>query len=245
MFEKTKIGTTMSLLFEKLTYRIKGCAFDVHNALGVGYDEESYHRALEQQLKERGISFESKVIKYIEHRGEKVHKFVVDLIVDNKVILELKYIQTNFHPTHYVQILSYQKCWQKDIGFLVNFGLPSANIKRVIFKEKRSEILEDYSLIRSQVTFENRELLRKVRNSILNIYEIHGFGYATNIYQKTLLKELTYQRVPYSPSIFVPLKFRAKSIRNFEVIMDLNLPYGLLVHFGKGRLEIHAIRGNN
>lgn len=51
----------MSLLYGKLTYFLKGCYYDVHNSLGLGYDEESYHLALEERLKMEKISFQTKV----------------------------------------------------------------------------------------------------------------------------------------------------------------------------------------
>jgi len=68
----------MGLLHEKLTYALKGCFYKVHNTLGIGYDEETYHLALAEKLKNSNISFKTKVVKYVEHRGVKVHKFIAD-----------------------------------------------------------------------------------------------------------------------------------------------------------------------
>lgn len=82
----------MELLHKELTYPLRGCFFDVHNSLGNGLDEESYQLALEMRLKKSNISFESKVAKFIKHRGIRIHKFIPDLIIENKIILELKNI---------------------------------------------------------------------------------------------------------------------------------------------------------
>ena len=79
----------MGLLHKELTYILRGCIYDVHNAMGTGYDEESYHKALEYRLRKSNIPFRSQVLRHIEHCGVKAHKFVLDLIVDDKIILEL------------------------------------------------------------------------------------------------------------------------------------------------------------
>ncbi len=125
----------MGLLYEELSYIVRGCIYEVHSEIGTGFDEESYQLALEQKLRERNISYRSQEIGYVNHRGEKVHKFILDLIIDDKIILELKAIETGFPPKHNFQILSYLKCWKKQLGFLVNFGLPSVSIKRNPFRE--------------------------------------------------------------------------------------------------------------
>lgn len=166
----------MGLLHEKLTYALRGCFYDIHNELGVGYDEESYHLALEERLKKEHISFQSKVVKYVEHRGKKVHKFVADLIIENKVILELKSLQTNFHPTNYLQILSYLRCWRKDLGLLVNFGTSSVKVERIPFTEKKATFIEDYSELRKVINLDNRTYLKILRDSILAVFEVHGLG---------------------------------------------------------------------
>lgn len=178
----------MGMLFEELTYLIRGCIFDVHNTLGTGYDEESYHLALEKRLIEENIPFQSKVTKYIANRGKKIHKFEADLIIDNKVILELKSIQNNFHDAHYQQILSYLKCWRLEIGFLVNFGLPKVNLKRIIYTPKLPELIEDYNYIKEAINPTNKLQLKLTRNAILSIFNTHGVGYEASIYKKLLIE---------------------------------------------------------
>jgi len=262
----------VGLLYEELTYTIQGCIFDVHNLLGTGYDEESYHLALEIRLAEENIPFQSKVIKYVEHRGKKVHKFVADFIIDNCVILELKCIQNNFHSAHYSQILSYLKCWQMEIGFLVNFGLPRVNIKRVIYTPKTPKLIEDYDNIQGLVNSSNRLLLKILRKAILSIFDIHGIGYEAAIYEKILVEELAFQKLPLNTDTIIPIKYHDQLLRQFELKMPvinnqiicntialkehinndlmklktylkvLDLPLGLLVHFGKASLEIHGVR---
>ncbi|MEM6318434.1 MAG: GxxExxY protein [Bacteroidota bacterium] len=123
----------MRLLYEELTFVVRGYIYEVSNELGVGYDEHSYQLALEEKLRENNIPFKSQVHGYVCHKGVKAQEFIADLIVDDVIILELKNIETGFHPNHVFQLLSYLKHWKKQLGLLVNFGLPKAKIQRVPF----------------------------------------------------------------------------------------------------------------
>lgn len=262
----------MSLLYEELTYELNGYFFEVHNDLGTGYDEESYHLFLEQKLKANNIPFQSKSVRYIEHRGKKIHKFIADLIIEDKVIIELKSIQKDFHAANYLQILSYLKCWQKELGILVNFGLPKTNRKRVIYTPKEPDLIEDYKYIQDLVNPNNRILLRQIREAILTIFQIHGVGYEASIYESLIMEELSFQNLEFKPETFIPIEFEGKLLRKYELKMPiignqiicgvvamkeditcdiikvqtylnaLNLPIGLLVHFGKENLEIYGVR---
>lgn len=260
----------MSMLYEELTYKIQGCIFYVHNTLGTGYDEESYHLALEKRLTEENIPFQSKVTKYIEHHEKKIHKFIADLIIDNKIILELKSIQNKFHKAHFLQILSYLKCWHLEVGILVNFGLPKVNFKRVAYTAKLPEVIENYKYIQELINPTNRINLRQTRKSILSIFKTHGVGYEAAIYKKLLTEELTFQYISFNNAI-IPIKFRNQILRHFELkapiinnqivciivalkeetkveiiqlkdyLKALNLSIGLLIHFGKEHLEITGV----
>jgi len=261
----------MGLLYEDLSYVVRSCIYKVHTELGTGFNEESYQLALEEKLRERNIPFRSQEERYVKHRGEKVKKFVLDLIVDDKIILELKAIEAGFHPLHTFQIISYLKCWKKQLGFLVNFGLPSVAIKRNLFTEKTVELVEDYSYIKNLITPALRQPLTNLRTTLLNILEIHGVGYGEKVYRTLLLKELTFNKIEYVEQAIVPVRLRNKVIRNQEIkwpiinnqficgtavlkdnikldilkmsnyLKAMNLEIGLLAHFGKDTLEIHGI----
>lgn len=261
----------MGLLYKELSYKVRGCIYDVHNELGTGFDEESYQLAMEKRLRELNIPFKSQVIRYVEHRGERVHKFVLDLIIDDKIILELKVLETSFHPENIFQLLSYLKCWNKKLGFLVNFGLPKVAIKRLPFSKKEKEIIEDYDYIKDLITPKIRQPLIDLRNAILNTLETHGLGYGATVYKAIFLKELSFKNIYFTPEIIIPVKYESHLIKNIEIkypivnnqficgivavkdhikldvikvqtyLNALNLPLGILAHFGKERLEIYGI----
>ncbi len=261
----------MKILYKDLGYAINGCVFDVHNGLGTGYDEESYHIALVERLSEIGIPFQTKVPRYIEHRGIKAYKYVADIIVADKIIVELKSQETDFTPMNFLQIISYLKCWQKDLGLLVNFGQPSASIKRVLYSEKEVLFYENYDAVLDLIPPSDKLWLWGLKEAILTISNMHGLGYDENVYKSLLLAELNHNGIPYASQTTIPVRYKEKIIREYEMkyplisetiicgitavkedisidiakvktyLSALNLPYGLLAHFGKKKLEIWGV----
>lgn len=261
----------MRILHKELGYAINGCVYDVYNALKPGYDEEIYHIAMSERLAEMGIPFQSEVTKYIVHRECKVHKFKADLIIDDKILVELKNIQSDFIPQNFLQIISYLKCWQKDIGILANFGQSSAAIKRVLYNPQKAKINENYDAILGLIPNSDKSILRELRIAILTILKVHGLGYDENVYKSILQAELDYQKMPFLPKISIPVCFYEKIIKEYEIkypliankiicgisavkddisidiakvktyLNALELPYGLLIHFGKKELKILGI----
>src|SRR5574341_1093970 len=158
----------MELIYRDLTEKLRRCIFDVHNTLGVGYDEESYHQALIRRFHEEGdIPFVSEERKWILHRNLLVKMFKLDLLTFDKIILLLKCIQSDFIQPNYIQMISELKLWQKRLGLMVNVGLPKVNIKRIPFTEKEKELWEDYSYIQHRMTESERQLLLRLREAIL------------------------------------------------------------------------------
>jgi GxxExxY protein len=210
----------MALLYQELTRELRRCVFDVHNALGTGYDEETYQQGMIIRLEKSGFTLRSQEIRFVEHRGEKVGEFKLDLIADDKVILELKSLQSDFLQPNFVQIISYLKLWQKQLGLLINFGLPKAKIKRIPFTEKEKKKTENYDYIKDILAPADREHLRNLREAILTVFDMHGLGYGESICQDLVLAELRYKEIKYAPKTIIPVEYEGRIIRNFE----MNLP---------------------
>jgi len=263
----------MALIYEELTRELRQCVFDVHNALGTGYDEETYHQAMIIRVEKSGIPLRSKEKCFVEHRSEKVHEFELDLIADDKVIFELKSLQSDFLQPNFVQIISYLKLWQKRLGLLVNFGLPKAKIKRIPFTEKEKKKMENYDYIKDVIAPADRAYLRNLREAILTVFEMHGLGYGESIYQDLILAELKHRKIKFSPKTIIQVEYEGRIIRNFEMnlpvvegrfilgitalqrqiefydiariqtyLRALKLQIGLVVNFGKEKLEITGVR---
>lgn len=203
----------MALRHKELTEAILGCIFNVHNEIGVGLDEATYHQHLLDRFLRKGIPVISKKRKHLVHRGVEIRRFELDLLVFEKIILALKSLQCNFLQNHYVQIISELKLWQKDLGLLVNFGQPKAQIERIPFDEKEKKIIEDYAEIKGRIDESTRRLLAKLREAILSVFETHGLGYGMVVCRELLQAELDYQEIEYKKNPSIAVKYQDKLIR--------------------------------
>lgn len=128
---------------EELTNKVIGCAFKVHNSLGSGFLEKVYENALRIELSRAGIEVEQQVPIQVYYQGEVVGDFVPDLLVEDRLIVELKAIET-LTKLHEAQLVNYLTATGVDIGLLINFG-KSVQIKRKYrkFKSKTKKEMAD------------------------------------------------------------------------------------------------------
>lgn len=117
---------------EELTKKIIGIAMAVHCALGPGFKESVYHKALYISLQNRSILAENEKSFQVIFNGAIVGNFRVDLFVERKVILELKAVDTIMPRIFRTQLVSYLKAAKVEVGLLINFGKPSLEYERVV-----------------------------------------------------------------------------------------------------------------
>ena len=120
-----------------LTERIIGCAYRVHNALGPGFLDKVYENALKIELVEAGLAVEQQQPVPVCYRGHVVGDFYADLMVDSRVIIELKAV-LNLVKEHEVQLVNYLTATGIDDGLLINFG-SSVDVKRKFRQYKRQD----------------------------------------------------------------------------------------------------------
>jgi len=113
----------------ELTGQIIGCAMKVHRALGPGFLESVYERALVVELRKAGLAVEIQRRMDVTYDGVIVGSFAADLIVGNRVIVENKAV-TTLLPAHEAQVVNYLTATGLDIGLLLNFGAASLQFKR-------------------------------------------------------------------------------------------------------------------
>jgi GxxExxY protein len=122
------------LLHKELSYAIVGAAIEVHRHIGPGQLESTYERALAKELGYRGIAYRTQVPLTTRFKGDAVGEFYADLIVDDKVIVELKSVVA-VHHVHKLQVLSYLRASGLRLGLLINFNSPVLwrAIDRIVF----------------------------------------------------------------------------------------------------------------
>jgi GxxExxY protein len=114
-----------------ITYAINGAVFEVNRILGPGFLEKVYEKALLIELKKRGLKAESQVPIKVSYKEENVGEYFVDILVERKVIVEIKTVET-FDKIHEAQLLNYLKATGIKVGLLVNFKHPKADVKRMV-----------------------------------------------------------------------------------------------------------------
>lgn len=125
--------------YSELTSKIIGCAMTVHKALGNGFQEVIYQRALAIEMQLAGISFNREFEMPIFYREEQIGTRRVDFLVEGVISVELKAI-TKLEDVHFAQAINYLEAYNLEVGLLINFGETSLNFKRFTNKKFKAGI---------------------------------------------------------------------------------------------------------
>lgn len=120
----------MIMKYEDLTYKIIGCAMEVHKHLGNGFQEVVYQRALAIEMQMQGIEFSREHEMPLQYKGFDVGTRRVDFFVEDKIMVEIKAV-INLEDVHLAQAMNYIEAYKLEIGLLINFGAKSLQHKRV------------------------------------------------------------------------------------------------------------------
>jgi GxxExxY protein len=153
----------------------------------------------------------------LTHRGKKVREFEADFTTFGKIILELKALQSGFVRANYVQIISELKLWGMQLGLLVNFGLQKVNVERIPFTEKPKTILENYDYIKHGINEKDRNVLARLRDAVLHVFETHGLGYGNVVCQKLVQTELDFRKIEYRNRCPIDVKYEGEIISSFKM----------------------------
>jgi GxxExxY protein len=113
----------MSLLYQEITEKILAACFAVRNELGAGFLESVYQNALLISLEEKGLTASKEFPLSVSFHGKVVGQFYADILVEEKVMLELKAISAST-DAHKAQLINYLKGTGIEDGLLINFGSP-------------------------------------------------------------------------------------------------------------------------
>jgi len=122
------------LIYPKLSYRIVGILFRVHNELGGAHREKYYQRAVEEAIKKEGLEYKREIPADLEFEGEKIGKYIFDFLVEDRILLELKTIP-RLGPGDFRQVLSYLRTSGLKLGILANFRGSKVKVHRVLNSE--------------------------------------------------------------------------------------------------------------
>lgn len=119
------------LVYPDLSYKIVGILFEIHNRLGGSFEEKYYQRAAEKLLKLNKLAFEKELKANIFFEGDKIGKYFLDFLIEDKIILEFKTVP-KLLPIHFRQVKSYLKVKNLQLGILANFRGEKVIYKRIL-----------------------------------------------------------------------------------------------------------------
>ena len=121
-----------------LSYKIVGCAIEVHKHLGPGLLESIYHECMRQEFFLRNIFYQSQLFVPIEYKGVLLDAdYRLDFLVENEIVVELKAMD-GILPVHEAQLLTYMKLLQKSKGIIINFNCTN------IVKEGTKQMVNEF-----------------------------------------------------------------------------------------------------
>lgn len=118
---------------DPLTEKIIAACFKIHRALGAGFNEKIYRNALKIAIEDLGLKCNTEKNYVVKYENQHVGNLRIDLIIEDKVIVEIKAISGIMPKVFEHQILSYLKISGLRVGLLVNFGESRCQIKRFVY----------------------------------------------------------------------------------------------------------------
>jgi GxxExxY protein len=122
----------------ELTRQIIAACYEVHNVLGPGLEERFYRDALAYELELRGLRCRREQEFTVEYKGKPLGPHRVDLIVEDKVLVELKAVTGKLLDVHIAQTVSERRVSKLPVALLVNFGETSLQVRRLESRESES-----------------------------------------------------------------------------------------------------------
>ena len=124
--------------YSELTGKIIGCAMRVHAALGSGFQEVIYQRAMAIEMTDAGLNFSREHDMPVYFKNQQIGTRRVDFLVETVVSLEMK-AKANLEDLDLAQEINYLEAYNLEVGLLINFGARSLQHKRLVnsnFKQK-------------------------------------------------------------------------------------------------------------
>ncbi len=128
------------LLHQDVSKTVIKCFYKVYNSLGYGFLEKVYENALCIELGKSGLKYDSQQKIKVYYKGEKVGLYYADIVVEDKIIIELK--ASALIEEHEYQLLNYLKATEIEIGLLLGFGKEATFIRKIFTNDRKSEHLK-------------------------------------------------------------------------------------------------------
>jgi len=159
--------------------------YDVFNALGYGFSEKVYEKAMLNNLKRNGLNVINQYPIKIYYFDNIVGEYIADIIVENKIIVELKTVK-KLIIQHECQLLNYLNATKYEVGLLLNFGL-EVDTKRKVYDNPRKTYFQSKDAIMKP---KSNDIYDKIINAFHKVYMYFGFGFQESVYRNAFEIEL-------------------------------------------------------
>lgn len=262
----------MSLLYEDKTKILIGGFFAVQNAVGLGRDEEAYHRACVLWFAENGVLASSKPPLPLLLRGREAYVLFPDFIVWQQINIELKALPRKLGPSEEQQLFDYFRAGSNRLGLLVNMGLDRVHVERRIYDPTSTGIHEDWSYWSGEIEGRDRDIGRAICDALRLVYDAHQTGYGSEVVEALVLFALRLERLnvivrPVAKAYYHDVEVHESGIECFVIedrfvlvltalyednefnknlgrshMRTLDLPWGVAVNFGRTEVQITGLR---
>ncbi len=259
------------MIYEEKTALLRKGFFEVQNQVGLGRNEEAYHKAMTLWLERENIPYVSKKPHAIDFLGKRAHTLYPDLIAWNQIVIELKAVPRHLENSERVQIFNYLKIRNDKLGLLVNMGSDRIQAERIIYAKPTYTVEENWKHWDGIIAGDERKIGLETRNLLNELYKEHSTGYGKEILDKLIRFGLQTQNIPYtslpegvshfrgepvgkSPLDCLVIKNRILLVfsalfetnrfninRGISFMKCLNIPWGIAINFGKQKVESTAL----
>jgi GxxExxY protein len=261
------------LIYPGLSYSVQGALYAVYNELHhLEISEKGWESALLIALAERDVSAQRQVEYELCYKGYRIGRFFIDVLVDEKLLLELK-VEGELLPIDVAQVITYLKVTGLRLGILANFGGDKLEFKRIPnFIRDRPASHTQVKAIRSSDHLLYPELTGQLRAVLYEVHNELGPGFMHMHYRRATQIELRKRDTPYEVKKEITIRFRGQPIETRDtrlLIVDnkvllapiavheitstlkgrfrqylrlLDLQLGLIANFHAPSLEIEAVR---
>ena len=205
------------MIYPELVYKIRGCVFDVYNNLLGDWSEKVIEEILYDAFDSQGMKVDRQVEFEIYYKENRVGLYRTDLIVDKKIIIELKIVPEIF-PLHKAQIISYLKVTGLPLGLLINFGGSKLFIKGYPNNVSNNKVLNiPFDIDKVNLSNNKKELIEPFLSISKEILETLGPGYFHQVYRRAFWYELKDQDIDFEIIKQLELIYKGKTYASKEV----------------------------
>lgn len=198
------------MIHKELIYDIIGCMLDVYKQLGNIWPESIYEQALQIALQGKGIHAVAQHSYEVVYKKGKVGLYRPDLLVEDKIIIELKAVE-KLQSLHKAQLISYLKGFDKPIGILANFT--GTKLARQIIPNKYHQMTVLQNVLDfEKVNIPSKNELKYIFDTAAEVLKVLGPGFYEEIYRRAFFKELNFRKIPFETKNKVEAFFNESSL---------------------------------